>query len=63
MRFPIDVIYLNKADVVVGVDRELKPWRFGRFYKKVHYVVELPAGTAASCNPGDVIQILMPEIA
>ena len=57
MRFPIDVIYVNKENVVVGVDRELKPWRFGRFYKKVHYVIELPAGAAASCNPGDAIAI------
>ena len=57
MRFAIDVIYVSKENVVVGVDRELKPWRFGRFYKKVHYVIELPAGAAASCKPGDDIDI------
>jgi uncharacterized membrane protein (UPF0127 family) len=57
MRFPIDVIYVSVDNVVVGIDRELKPWRFGRFYKKVHYVVELPAGAATSCKPGDIIQI------
>jgi uncharacterized membrane protein (UPF0127 family) len=57
MRFPIDVVYVDKDNVVVGVDRELKPWRFGRFYKKVHYVIELPAGAATSCNRGDEIHI------
>ena len=42
MRFPIDVLYVNKEDVIVGIDRNLRPWRIGRFYKKVHYVVESP---------------------
>ena len=22
----------------VGIDRNLRPWRIGRFYKQVHYV-------------------------
>ena len=42
MRFPIDVLHVNKEDVIVGIDRNLRPWRIGRFYKRVHYVVELP---------------------
>jgi uncharacterized protein len=46
MRFTIDVIYVNKDHVIVGIDHSLKPWRLGRFYKQVRYVVELPAGTA-----------------
>lgn len=57
MRFPIDVIYVNKEDVVVGIDRQLKPWRFGRFYKQVSYVIELPSGAAGACVSGDRIQI------
>ena len=52
MRFPIDVLYVNKEDVIVGIDRNLRPWRIGRFYKRVHYVVELPAGGAAGCQVG-----------
>ena len=47
MRFPIDVLHVNKEDVIVGIDRNLRPWRIGRFYKRVHYVVDLPAGAAA----------------
>jgi uncharacterized membrane protein (UPF0127 family) len=57
MRFPIDVLYANKEDVVVGIDRNLRPWRIGRFYKKVHYVVELPAGGAEGCQVGDKLEI------
>ena len=57
MRFPIDVLYVNKEDVIVGIDRNLRPWRVGRFYRKVHYVVELPAGGAAECQVGDKLAI------
>jgi uncharacterized membrane protein (UPF0127 family) len=57
MRFPIDVLYVNKEDVIVGIDRNLRPWRVGRFYKQVHYVVELPAGCAAGCQVGDQLEI------
>lgn len=46
MRFAIDVIYVNKEDVIVGIDHALRPWHIGHFYRKVQYVVELPAGTA-----------------
>ncbi len=57
MRFPIDVVYVNKDDVVVGIDHNLKPWHLGRFYKQVQYVVELNAGQAAATNTqvGDVL--------
>jgi len=58
MRFAIDVLYVNKDDVIVGIDRNLKPWRLGRFYKKVRYVVELPAGAlGAECAVGDRLEI------
>jgi hypothetical protein len=57
MRFPIDVLYVNKGDAIVGIDRKLRPWRIGRFYKQVHYVVELPAGGAEGCQVGDRIEI------
>jgi len=46
MGFPIDVLYVSAAKEVVGIDRNLAPWRFGRFYRGVRFVIELPAGTA-----------------
>ncbi len=57
MRFAIDVLYVKRDHTVVGIDRNLKPWRFGRFYKQVHYVIELPAGGAATCQVGDRIEL------
>jgi len=56
MRFAIDVLYVNKDNVIVGIDRNLRPWRFGRFYKQVQYVVEMAAGGAAGCEVGDEIR-------
>jgi uncharacterized membrane protein (UPF0127 family) len=60
MHFPIDVLYVNNEDVIVGIDRNLLPWRIGRFYKEVHYVVELPAGGAEVCQVGDKLEISGP---
>jgi hypothetical protein len=42
------------------MDRDLKPWRFGSFYKGVHYVIELPAGTIArtATQVGDQLQVM-----
>ena len=59
MRFSIDVIYVNKEHVVVGIDPALAPWHIGHFYKKVRYVVELPAGTfdASGIQVGDVLSL------
>lgn len=57
MRFAIDVLYVGRDDTVVGIDRNLKPWRIGGFYKQAHYVVELPAGGAALCQVGDRLQL------
>lgn len=59
MRFAIDAVYVNRAGEVVGVDEHLAPWRIGRFYKRVRWVLELPAGTAARCGtrPGDRLRV------
>jgi len=52
MSIPIDVLYVSRDDRVVGMDPNLKPWRFGSFYRGVHYVLELPAGTIANTGTG-----------
>lgn len=63
MRFAIDIIYVNKDNVIVGIDSNLQPWRIGMFYRHIQYVVELPAGTAAgtSTQVGDrlVLEIMV----
>ncbi len=59
MRFPIDVLYVDREGRVVDVDEHLRPWRIGRPRLRAHFVVELPAGTVAATGtqPGDRIVI------
>jgi uncharacterized membrane protein (UPF0127 family) len=45
MRFPIDVVFLNDEDVVVGVVHRLRPWRAAGV-KGARSVLELAAGEA-----------------
>jgi uncharacterized membrane protein (UPF0127 family) len=52
MRFPIDAVFCDRDLVVLGVERDLRPWRTaGRKGAKV--VVELAAGAASGLAPGD----------
>jgi uncharacterized protein len=51
MRFPIDVLYLDRDDRVVRVQEGIKPWRLGPLRTGgARYVIELPAGTIASTH-------------
>lgn len=63
MRFPIDVVYVNQEDVVVGIDQNLLPWRLGRFYKGARYVIELNGGVAAAAGlqVGDSLRLVEAE--
>ncbi len=46
MRFPIDVVFLERDRKVVRIVHGLRPWRFAGARKAVA-ALELPAGTAA----------------
>jgi len=45
MRFPIDIIFLNKRNKVIALIKNLKPNRLTRLYLSAASVLELPAGT------------------
>jgi uncharacterized membrane protein (UPF0127 family) len=46
MRFPIDVLYVDKNGKVLRADRAMKPWRIGPLIvRHGRFVIELPAGT------------------
>lgn len=59
MRFPIDVLYLDKEGVVVHAQRELKPWRVAPVRRQAASVLELPPDTlrATQTAIGDRIEI------
>ena len=52
MRFAIDAVFCDRDLVVVGVERDLRPWRTAR-RKGAKVVVELPVGAAAGVDPGE----------
>lgn len=60
MKFPIDLVYVDKNMRVVKIVRNLKPWRisFGGF--KARSVFEFPSGTINDQNVeiGDIIEIV-----
>lgn len=59
MSIPIDVVYVSKEDEVVAIDTAMKPWRFGRIYRRSHYAVELPAGSVVRTKTevGDRLEV------
>ena len=46
MRFPIDVVFLDKERVVVGIARGLRPWR-AACRSGAHAALELASGESA----------------
>ena len=56
MRFPIDVVFLDRDRKVVRVVRRLRPWRVAGA-RRAAAALELPAGAAAAAgvDEGDVL--------
>jgi len=65
MRFPIDVVYLDKDKFVVHVEENLRPWRVAPVRMRAASVLELPAHTLGSTRTvmGDQLEIGVGEIA
>src|SRR5438270_9383766 len=48
MRFPIDVVYLDRDRTIVHIECDLQPWRFAPVRLQTASVLELPCNTVAS---------------
>jgi uncharacterized protein len=61
MRFPIDVVYLDRARIVIHMEEELKPWRLAAVRIQASSVLELPIGTirASQTVLGDQVDIFL----
>ncbi|HZQ81577.1 MAG TPA: DUF192 domain-containing protein [Gaiellaceae bacterium] len=57
MRFAIDAVFCDGDLRVLGVERELKPWRMAR-RKGAKVVIELPVGGAAGLEDGDRLELI-----
>ena len=44
MKYPIDVVFLDRGRRVVGMRSAVKPWRLTPIFWRAECVVELPAG-------------------
>jgi uncharacterized protein len=57
MTFPIDIVFLDRGDVVIKVQSSLKPWRLSPIVFGAHKAVELAAGAAmrTGTDVGDLI--------
>ncbi len=53
MKFPIDVLYLDREGKVVEIQREIKPWRVAKPVFNAHSVIELPSGSTRHLRKGD----------
>jgi uncharacterized protein len=58
MRFPIDVVFVDRADRVVGLVHAMPPNRPYAGARQAHRTVELPAGSiaASATEIGDLLQ-------
>jgi uncharacterized membrane protein (UPF0127 family) len=59
MKFPIDAMFLDAANRVVGDVRNIKPFQLSPIFWTAKRVIELPTGTLASTatSLGDRIEI------
>ncbi len=64
MKFPIDVVFLNRANVVVGLISELAPYRISSINLRGYSVMEFPAATIKKSRTelGDQLEISLAEV-
>jgi uncharacterized membrane protein (UPF0127 family) len=57
MTFPIDIVFLDRGDLVIKVQSSLKPWRLSPIVFGAHKAIELAAGAAVrtGTDVGDLI--------
>lgn len=63
MRFPIDVVYLDRAKKVVHLEEDLRPWRIAPVRIQATSVLELPCKTLSVTGTriGDEVEIALGE--
>jgi len=44
MRFPIDVVFVDRYHMVIGVVKNIKPFRLSPYFLRASYVVEMYPG-------------------
>jgi uncharacterized protein len=62
MRFAIDVLFVDRGGLVIGIRHALRPWRIA-FSMRAFAVIELPAGTLTRCpvQVGERVTVEAPD--
>jgi uncharacterized membrane protein (UPF0127 family) len=60
MKFPIDVVFLDNSNKVIGICKELQPNRLTAIRLRAASVLELPVGTveATALKLGDEVELV-----
>ena len=63
MKFPIDVVFLNRGNTVVGLVQGMAPCRLSTIHFTSYSVLELPTGTIRKSRTevGDLFEISLAE--
>jgi uncharacterized membrane protein (UPF0127 family) len=61
MRFPIDVVFIDKAQTIVKIAHSLGPWRITSARRAVA-ALELPAGTAAALDLEPGLKLVLADV-
>jgi len=61
MRFAIDAVFVDKNHIVVGVVKNIHPYRFSRMFWSASYCIEVPPGTidATRTEPQDCLEFFV----
>jgi uncharacterized membrane protein (UPF0127 family) len=57
VRFPLDLMFVDRAGEVLVVRRGVRPWRLVAPVAKSHAVIELLAGSLGEVQPGDRLAV------
>ncbi|MBF6611950.1 MAG: DUF192 domain-containing protein [Chloroflexi bacterium] len=59
MRYPLDILFLDKEGKVLFMYKGIKPWRVGRIVKGARMAVELPEGAIGGSGTavGDTVAL------
>jgi len=63
VRFPLDVLFLDRHGAVAAAYPNLRPGRMTRFHRTAEYALELPAGTIEATGTSLADRIVwLPEL-
>jgi hypothetical protein len=62
MRFALDVVFIDKDNMVIYLAENLKPWRLSRIIPLAYAVIEVPTGTIknSKVSVGDTLKMICP---